>query len=55
MVDRATFRRLNSNYLLPTPVPPKTEDNAVAGTDDRFAIPCDPYGNPNPQPTVNGK
>ncbi|KAJ7633647.1 hypothetical protein DFH06DRAFT_1437667 [Mycena polygramma] len=29
MVDRATFHRLNPNYSFPTPVPPKTDDNAL--------------------------
>ncbi|KAF8956224.1 P-loop containing nucleoside triphosphate hydrolase protein [Flammula alnicola] len=48
MVDRATFRRLNANYLLPTPVPPTMEGSSVAGGDSRFGPQYDPYGNPIP-------
>lgn len=56
MVDRTTFRRLNTNYPLPTPVPPKAEDSAVSGADARFTNALhDPYGNPMPQVApVNG-
>lgn len=55
MVDRATFRRLNPNYVLPTPVPPKVEDNAHIKTNNRFGQQhqqVDPYGNPIPMPIV---
>ncbi|KAF9482979.1 P-loop containing nucleoside triphosphate hydrolase protein [Pholiota conissans] len=30
MVDRATFRRLNPNHILPVPVPPKVDDASLA-------------------------
>ena len=54
MVDRATFRRLNSNYQLPTPVPPKGEENAgpPMQLDSRFGPQFDSYGNPIPQPVA---
>jgi len=56
MVDRATFRRLNPNFNLPPPVPPKLEDNAVPDA-HRFKAPRrinphdpdDPYMNSMPQ------
>ncbi|KDR69962.1 hypothetical protein GALMADRAFT_255287 [Galerina marginata CBS 339.88] len=51
MVDRATFRRLNANYILPTPVPPKVEDSAVKAN-SRFAPQYDIYGNPLPEQIV---
>ncbi|KAF8148667.1 P-loop containing nucleoside triphosphate hydrolase protein [Crassisporium funariophilum] len=52
MIDRATFRRLNSNYQLPTPVPPKVEDNSDVAGSSRFGLtpPIDMYGNPTPPP-----
>ncbi|KAF8882735.1 P-loop containing nucleoside triphosphate hydrolase protein [Gymnopilus junonius] len=55
MVDRATFRRLNPNYVLPTPVPPKVEDNVDTKTNTRFNQPpqYDSYGNPLPPLQVN--
>jgi len=40
MVDRATFRRLNPNYVFPTPVLPKVEENPDPAGNNRF--------NPNP-------
>lgn len=47
MIDRATFRRLNSNYILPNPVPPKVDDNNnIPGFGQQY----DPYGNPMPEP-----
>jgi len=50
MVDRATFRRLNSNYQMPIPVPPKADENAGVQVGSRFGPQFDPYGNPIPQP-----
>ena len=55
MVDRATFRRLNPNHTLPTPVPPKMAGDSDAATSDpRFRTPngFDEYGNPLPFPPV---
>jgi hypothetical protein len=52
MVDRATFRRLTPNYVLPTPVPPKVEDNTDTKTNSRFVQQFDAYGNPLPQQPV---
>lgn len=47
MIDRATFRRLNSNYALPQPVPPKVDENIhIPGFGQQY----DPYGNPIPEP-----
>ncbi|CAA7269692.1 unnamed protein product [Cyclocybe aegerita] len=54
MVDRATFKRLNANYVFPAPVPPKTEDtNGEEPVDPRFGAVAhlqqyDNYGNPLP-------
>ncbi len=42
MVDRATFRRLNPNYVLPTPVPLKAEENTDPATINGF----DSYNTP---------
>ncbi len=53
MVDRATFRRLNPNHTLPTPVPPKMAGDSDAATSDpRFRTPngFDEFGNPLPYP-----
>ncbi|KAH9487460.1 ATPase family AAA domain-containing protein 3B [Psilocybe cubensis] len=52
MIDRATFRRLNANYAVPNPVPPKTEENIhIPGFGQQY----DRYGNPIPEaaPPVN--
>ncbi|PPR04913.1 hypothetical protein CVT24_007157 [Panaeolus cyanescens] len=50
MIDRATFRRLNPNYVLPFPVHPKTDD-PNATTDSRFTQQqYDEYGTPLPPP-----
>ncbi|KDR70007.1 hypothetical protein GALMADRAFT_145052 [Galerina marginata CBS 339.88] len=54
MVDRATFRRLNANYRLPTPVPPKMKDaSTTVKFNPRFAPPppqlqFDSFGHPIP-------
>jgi len=50
MVDRATFRRLNTNYQMPTPIPPKAEEIPGRQLDHRFGPQIDMYGNPIPQP-----
>ena len=53
MVDRATFRRLNTDYQLPTPIPPNEEENAgVPVPDSRFGSQVDMYGHPIPQPVA---
>ncbi|KAJ7114472.1 hypothetical protein C8R44DRAFT_881309 [Mycena epipterygia] len=52
MIDRATFHRLNANYALPTPVPPKNEHNVNGGGNPRDRMPgmptmaYDMYGEP---------
>ena len=46
MVDRATFRRLNPKYILPTPVPLKMEDGSIPS---HFGQQYDPFGNPLPE------
>ncbi|KAF8186777.1 hypothetical protein BJ912DRAFT_451923 [Pholiota molesta] len=38
MVDRAAFRRLNQNHILPIPVPPKADDVAGGANDPRFHL-----------------
>jgi len=52
MVDRATFRRLNTNYQMPIPIPPKSEEIPGAQVDHRFGPQFDMYGNPVPPPVV---
>ena len=54
MVDRATFHRLNTNYQLPTPVPPKGEDNArvPVPVDSRFEPQADLHTHSIPQPVA---
>jgi hypothetical protein len=66
VVDRATFRRLNPNYYVPVPVPPKLEVEEIAPppSGGRFnpydsALPMPPmqfdnYGNPISIPLSNG-
>jgi len=50
MIDRATFRRLNANYAVPTPVPPKTDnENTISdGRRDPHHMPPPP-SLPSPQ------
>jgi len=47
MIDRASFRRLNSNYQLPTPIQPKVEGNTSTNTSP-FGPQVDMYGNLQP-------
>jgi hypothetical protein len=53
MVDRATFCRLNTDYQLPTPVPPKEGEHAGAPVqlDSRFGPQFDLYGHRIPVAT----
>lgn len=51
MIDRATFRRMNPNYVLSTPVPPKLEDGKGGKANSRF-IKRDKDGNILPQQPV---
>jgi hypothetical protein len=59
MVDRATFRRLNPNYVFPTPVPPKAEESPDPTGNNRFNLnpmqmsPFDNFGLPVPPPNVS--
>lgn len=66
MVDRATFRRLNPNYQVPTPCPPKHEVEEFAPPSSgrpspyNSGLPMPPmqfdnYGNPIAIPLSNGK
>ncbi|KAJ7187839.1 hypothetical protein C8R46DRAFT_878031 [Mycena filopes] len=55
MIDRATFHRLNPNYMFPTPVPPKTDHDVNDPNGMGRQTGYDMYGNPIEPPTMPGQ